>query len=284
MSSPLSSKKREERIRGWNKEQDQRAEQVDGRGRGTFKSNCRAKEGKRYCRIFPLLLIISVEFLPAKTSGSTPLAAAVMSDTGAQAASGGGSSAPPPPSAEPNVQVCVRLRPATAGETAWSVPLEAPNSVQQVDTKGKASTAYGVDHVFTESSSTRRLFDVAVRGLVKSVVEGYNGTVFAYGQTAAGKTHTMLGDKGNPGILPLAVNEIMGAFSQVRGGCGAGRWRLRARASRPPTPHLRAGQPPRLPHPLLVRGDLQGDGHGPPWQEDARGAREQGAGAWRGVA
>lgn len=32
-----------------------------------------------------------------------------------------------------------------------------------------------------------------MRGLIKSVVEGYNGTVFAYGQTAAGKTHTMLG-------------------------------------------------------------------------------------------
>ena len=49
-----------------------------------------------------------------------------------------------------------------------------------------------------------------------SVVDGYNGTVFAYGQTAAGKTHTMLGSKSNPGVLPLAVNEIMEAISRAR--------------------------------------------------------------------
>ena len=71
------------------------------------------------------------------------------------------------------------------------------------------------DHVFGEGSSTRELFDVAVKGLVASVVDGYNGTVFAYGQTAAGKTHTMLGSKGTPGILPLAVNEIMEAISRA---------------------------------------------------------------------
>ena len=39
--------------------------------------------------------------------------------------------------------------------------------------------------------------------------------MFAYGQTAAGKTHTMLGSKGSPGVLPLAVNEIMNCISQA---------------------------------------------------------------------
>jgi hypothetical protein len=71
------------------------------------------------------------------------------------------------------------------------------------------------DHVFGEASTTRELFDVAVKGLVASVVDGYNGTVFAYGQTAAGKTHTMLGSKGSPGILPFAINEIMDAISRA---------------------------------------------------------------------
>ena len=55
-----------------------------------------------------------------------------------------------------------------------------------------------------------------MKGHVDSVVDGYNGTVFAYGQTAAGKTHTMLGTKANPGVLPLAVNEIMEAISRAR--------------------------------------------------------------------
>ena len=72
------------------------------------------------------------------------------------------------------------------------------------------------DLVFGEASTTRELFEAAVKGHVDSVVDGYNGTVFAYGQTAAGKTHTMLGSKSNPGILPLAVNEIMEAISRAR--------------------------------------------------------------------
>ena len=53
--------------------------------------------------------------------------------------------------------------------------------------------------MFSERSSTPEIFDVAIKDLVASVVDGYNGTVFAYGQTAAGKTHTMLGSKGTPG-------------------------------------------------------------------------------------
>ena len=72
------------------------------------------------------------------------------------------------------------------------------------------------DLVFGEASTTRELFEAAVKGHVDSVVDGYNGTVFAYGQTAAGKTHTMLGSKSNPGVLPLAVNEIMEAISRAR--------------------------------------------------------------------
>ena len=70
--------------------------------------------------------------------------------------------------------------------------------------------------MFDEAATTREVFDAAVRGHVDSVVDGYNGTVFAYGQTAAGKTHTMLGSKSNPGVLPLAVNEIMEAISRAR--------------------------------------------------------------------
>jgi kinesin family protein 3/17 len=52
------------------------------------------------------------------------------------------------------------------------------------------------------------------------VLEGYNGTMFAYGQTGCGKTHTMMGpsaalDPGSPdsdqrGIIPRAVRQIFG--------------------------------------------------------------------------
>ncbi len=47
--------------------------------------------------------------------------------------------------------------------------------------------------MFGEAATSADIFGAGGRDLVRSVVDGYNGTVFAYGQTAAGKTHTMLG-------------------------------------------------------------------------------------------
>ena len=46
---------------------------------------------------------------------------------------------------------------------------------------------------------------------VLDVLMGYNGTIFAYGQTSSGKTHTMEGIMENPdlqGIIPRIVNDI----------------------------------------------------------------------------
>lgn len=45
--------------------------------------------------------------------------------------------------------------------------------------------------------------------MVLSALEGFNVTIFTYGQTASGKTFTMrgVGDT-NPGIIPLALKEI----------------------------------------------------------------------------
>lgn len=44
-------------------------------------------------------------------------------------------------------------------------------------------------------------------------MEGYNAVIFAYGQTASGKTFTLTGSPNNPGIIPLAVSDL---FAQIR--------------------------------------------------------------------
>ncbi len=52
---------------------------------------------------------------------------------------------------------------------------------------------------------------------MESVIEGYNGTIFAYGQTGCGKTHTMMGYKDDPaerGIIPNAFEHIFGFIEQ----------------------------------------------------------------------
>ena len=56
------------------------------------------------------------------------------------------------------------------------------------------------------------LYDETFRELVDSVLQGFNGTIFAYGQTGTGKTFTMEGIKnGNSelrGVIPNAIDHI----------------------------------------------------------------------------
>ena len=42
------------------------------------------------------------------------------------------------------------------------------------------------------------------------------GTLFAYGQTASGKTHTIMGDESEPGIVPLAIQDIFNHINEVQ--------------------------------------------------------------------
>ncbi len=60
------------------------------------------------------------------------------------------------------------------------------------------------------------MYDEAAFPLVESVLQGYNGTIFAYGQTGCGKTHTMMGfselNAEQSGIIPRAVRHIFSCF------------------------------------------------------------------------
>lgn len=58
-----------------------------------------------------------------------------------------------------------------------------------------------------------RVYDSAAKRLVRRVMEGYHGTVFAYGMTGTGKTFSMQGTATSPGVIPLAITDI---FSFIR--------------------------------------------------------------------
>jgi hypothetical protein len=115
----------------------------------------------------------------------------------------------PPPAA---CSVYVRVRPLNEAErergAAWRV--EA-NGMAQVDPATEArlsDTAYKLDAIFDGGQPTSDVYEQTTQGLIRQVVNGFNSTVFAYGQTSSGKTHTMKGTPGEPGIIPLAVREV----------------------------------------------------------------------------
>ena len=62
------------------------------------------------------------------------------------------------------------------------------------DTGKQEPINYTFDATFDNFSTQMQVYKTAVEPIVESVLDGYNGTIFAYGQTSSGKTHTMLGE------------------------------------------------------------------------------------------
>lgn len=69
-----------------------------------------------------------------------------------------------------------------------------------------------LDHIFGMNSNNSDVYEI-VRPIVDAAVNGFNGTIFAYGQTSSGKTHTMMGTKDEPGVIPLAVESMFDAIA-----------------------------------------------------------------------
>ncbi|KAM8831547.1 centromere-associated protein E isoform 2-T2 [Spinachia spinachia] len=122
---------------------------------------------------------------------------------------------------ESAVKVCVRVRPliareeSAAAEGAEPVPLfwkADKKSIQQID-DGNPTKSFVFDRVFTAEETTNQLYQDIAKPLVVSTVKGYNGTIFAYGQTSSGKTFTMMGGDRIQGVIPLAVDEV---FQTIR--------------------------------------------------------------------
>ncbi|XP_024012242.1 kinesin-like protein KIN-7L, chloroplastic [Eutrema salsugineum] len=113
-----------------------------------------------------------------------------------------------------NVTVTVRFRPLSpreirqGEEIAWYADGETI-----VRNEHNQSIAYAYDRVFGPTTTTRHVYDVAAQHVVNGAMKGTNGTIFAYGVTSSGKTHTMHGDQRSPGIIPLAVKD---AFSIIQ--------------------------------------------------------------------
>ncbi|XP_065881166.1 kinesin-like protein KIN-7C, mitochondrial [Euphorbia lathyris] len=117
-----------------------------------------------------------------------------------------------------NVTVTVRFRPLSAreinkgDEIAWYA-----DGDYTVRNEYNTSIAYGFDKVFGPATTTRHVYDIAAQHVISGAMQGVNGTVFAYGVTSSGKTHTMHGEQKSPGIIPLAVKDVFGIIQETPG-------------------------------------------------------------------
>uniref|UniRef100_A0A8C1DJP9 Kinesin-like protein n=1 Tax=Cyprinus carpio carpio TaxID=630221 RepID=A0A8C1DJP9_CYPCA len=110
--------------------------------------------------------------------------------------------------AECCVKVMCRFRPLNESEITRGDKYIPKFKEDTVVISGKP---YIFDRVFPPNTTQEQVYDTCAKQIVKDVLDGYNGTIFAYGQTSSGKTHTMEGQLHNSqlkGIIPRIAQDI----------------------------------------------------------------------------
>jgi kinesin family protein 11 len=112
-------------------------------------------------------------------------------------------------------------RPLSEQEKNGAIPVISCNEALREVTllqSGKQTRTFRFDKVFGPESTQEKLFKQAIVPIVREVMDGFNCTIFAYGQTGTGKTFTMEGgarqsDDGRnlsaeAGVIPRAIKQV----------------------------------------------------------------------------
>lgn len=121
------------------------------------------------------------------------------------------------------IKVVARFRPPNKAEIASGgdqiVDFETEDTCRI--NSNEAAGAFTFDRVFDTRSRQTDVFDFSIRSTVQDILDGYNGTVFAYGQTGAGKSYTMMGadiyDEEQRGIIPRIVEQMFASILRSPG-------------------------------------------------------------------
>ena len=114
-----------------------------------------------------------------------------------------------------NVNVICRFRPmndlekTSGNETV--VEFTSQSSLSFHSSREKNVYQFTFDRIFPPTATQLELYDFGAKAIIDSVLNGYNGTVLAYGQTSSGKTYTMEGEVDKPairGIIPRMVDHV----------------------------------------------------------------------------
>lgn len=125
---------------------------------------------------------------------------------------------------EEKLMVAVRIKPLSTNETGRSLYVVDPKTIVVEETekerddvlrqKRTGQKRYAFDVVFDEDSTQDEVYEKTTKSLVKDILVGFNATVFAYGATGSGKTHTMVGHGGETGIMVRAISDLFDIVSK----------------------------------------------------------------------
>jgi len=126
------------------------------------------------------------------------------------------------------IKVYVRFRPLNDFENellsdncGWETPkylsdtqigIYSTKEVKDTNAQIPTNLIFKYDKIFNSESQQNQVYENVGKRIVGDVMEGYNGTIFAYGQSGSGKTYTMYGpdifDDVYKGIIPRIVEDI----------------------------------------------------------------------------
>ncbi|ERN07847.1 hypothetical protein AMTR_s00012p00201480 [Amborella trichopoda] len=128
-----------------------------------------------------------------------------------------------PSGSDAKIRVIVRIRPFLASEIKASggnpipctfIPKPEGDRGQEVtlcikDQETSRRECYKLDSCYGQDEDLASIFSREVRPIFPGLFQGINATVFAYGATGSGKTYTMQGANNQPGLMFLAMSEIL---------------------------------------------------------------------------
>lgn len=121
------------------------------------------------------------------------------------------------------VKVVIRCRPLSNNEMAAGHEVVVKMNCKSGEImvykpqSDEAPKQFTFDMTFDWTLSQELIYTSCASNIIENVLEGYNGTIFAYGQTGTGKTHTMTGQENDPiqkGIMPRSFEDV---FKRIEG-------------------------------------------------------------------
>ncbi|XP_052025440.1 centromere-associated protein E-like [Apodemus sylvaticus] len=91
----------------------------------------------------------------------------------------------------------------------------AASAISPTDRQASTRENKETNRVFHSEETTKNVYEEIAGPIISSAIQGYNGTIIAYGQTASGKTHTMMGSKDCLGIIPSAIEDIFKRLEKI---------------------------------------------------------------------